>query len=87
MAFSFTKTFECPVGAARVTGGTFTNTGGDTGGDIYVGLQKVHQVWLQQKGDAVVASAPVVNETFPVVDPVTIVTAANACGYWFAIGN
>ena len=86
MAFSFTKTFECPVGAHRMTGGTFTNAGGTSGGDISTGLQKVDQLWLQQKAAAVVADAPAVSETFPVVDPVTIVTTANACGYWFAIG-
>jgi hypothetical protein len=87
MGFSVTKSFECPVGAHRITGGTFASAGGSAGGDIKTGLHKVDQLWLQQKGSAVVASAPVVYKTFPVVDPVTIVTAANAEGYWLAIGN
>lgn len=87
MAFAFTKTDEVPFGAQRATMGTYTSSGGSTGGDIYTGLQKVNQIILQPKGAAVVAAAPVANETFPVVDPVTIVTGADEAGYWMAIGH
>lgn len=86
MAFSFTKDSESAAGDLRVTGGTYTNSS-STGGDIYTGLQKVEGLILQQKSNAVVASQPVVNETFPKVDPVTIVTASNVSGYWFAWGH
>lgn len=86
MAFAFTKDAEYVAGSTRITKGTFTSTGGSTGGDIYTGLQKVYGMKLQQKGTAVVASDPAVNETLPVSDPVTIVTAANAAGYWMAFG-
>jgi len=86
MAFTFTKTNETVEGNERVTSGTFTSAGGSTGGDIYTGLQKVFGMKLQQKGSAVVASQAVINETFPKVDPVTIVTAANVSGWWRAFG-
>jgi hypothetical protein len=85
MAFSFTKNGEGVAGNLRWTSGTFTNSS-STGGDIYTGLQKVLGMILQQKGSAVVASQAVINETFPKTDPVTIVTANNAAGYWQAFG-
>jgi hypothetical protein len=87
MAFTFTKTHEFVAGDRRITMGTFTSAGGSTGGDIYTGLQKVDGMKLTHKGSAVVATHPVVNETFPVADPVTIVTAANGVGYWLAFGH
>lgn len=87
MAFSFTKADEFAAGDLRFTEGTYTSAGGSTGGDIYTGLQKVEGIALQQKGSAVVASQAVANETFPMVDPVTIVTAANGAGYWLAWGH
>jgi len=86
MAFTFTKTGES-VDGKRVMWGTYTSAGGSTGGDIYTGLQQVEGIMLQQKGAAVVASQPVVNETFPMHDPVTIVTIANGVGYWRAFGS
>ena len=86
MAFTYAKTGETVAGDLRQISGTFTNAGGSTGGDIRTGLQQVHGIILQQGGAAVVASQTVVNETFPRQDPVTIVTAANATGYWLAFG-
>lgn len=85
MAFSFTKDGERVAGNLRWTSGTFTNSS-TTGGDIRTGLQKVLGMILQQKGSGVVASQAVINETFPMSDPVTIVTANNAAGYWQAFG-
>ena len=87
MAFSFTKDNDAVAGDLRVTGGTYLSAGGSTGGDIYTGLQKAEGILLQQKGSAVVASQAVVNETFPKVDPITIVTAANGAGFWWAFGH
>lgn len=86
MAFTFTKDEEFVAGDLRLTRGTFTNGGSDTGGDIYTGLQKVYGMILTHKGSAVVATFPVIDETFPIADPVTIVTAAGADGYWLAYG-
>lgn len=86
MSFSFTKTGDTVHGSTRVTSGTFTSAGGSTGGDIYTGLQKVLGMILQQNAAAVVASQAVINETFPKADPITIVSAANAAGYWQAWG-
>lgn len=87
MAFSYTKDNESVTGDLRVTNGTFTNAGGSTGGDIRTGMSKTQGMILQQKGSAVIASQAVVNETFPLVDPITIVTAANTSGYWLAWGH
>ena len=86
MAFSFTKTTEFPNGNTRITGGTFANAGGSTGGDVCTGLQKVYGILLQHKGSGVVATEPKANYTFPGVDPVTIVTTANTNGWWLAWG-
>jgi len=86
MAFSFTKDNESVAGDIRVTGGTFTNAGGSTGGDIRTGMGKTQGMILQQKGSAVIASQAVVNETFPLGDPLTIVTASDTSGYWLAFG-
>lgn len=86
MAFSFTKKAEIVAGGTRITYGTYTSAGGSTGGDIRTGLQKVYGMVLQQGGTTVVASHAVINETFPMSDPVTIVTAANGTGYWMAFG-
>lgn len=86
MALTVVKKAELPVGQQRITMGTYANSWSTTGGDIYTGLQKVNQLILQPKGTAVVAAHHVVNETFPIVDPVTIVTGADEAGYWMAIG-
>jgi hypothetical protein len=87
MAFKFDKITEWVDRGARHTCGTFTNGGADTGGDIYTGLSQVLGMELQLKGSAVVADDPVVNESFPCHDPVTIVTTADADGYWHAFGS
>lgn len=86
MAFSFTKEDEWVAGDLRLSTGTFTNGSGDTGGDIYTGLQKVYGFFMQHKNDAVIATFPVVNETFPKADPITVVTADDGDGYWLAFG-
>ena len=87
MAFTFSKTDEFVAGDLRFTMGTFTSAGGSTGGDIYTGLQKVEALRLTHKSDAAVATFPVINETFPKADPITVVTAANGVGWWIAMGH
>ena len=87
MAFTYTKDNETVQGDVRISSGTYTSAGGSTGGNIYTGLQKVNGMLLQQNSTGVVASQPVLNETFPMADPVTIVTVANGTGYWMAWGS
>jgi len=87
---SFTDTIlkRTVFGDKKVILGKFVNAGGSTGGDIATGLTVVDQVILQHVGSAVVASAPVVNETLPLSSgDVTIVTVANTSGTFMAIGN
>lgn len=87
MAFTTTITNQTVFGNKRVVMGTFVSDGGSTGGDIATGLQKVDNIILQHTGAAVVASAPVVNETLPLSGGnVTIVTVANTSGTFIAYG-
>ena len=87
MAFASTITDETVWGNKRVTFGTFTNGGGDSGGNIDTGLEICEAIQLTHSGSAVVASAAVVNETLPVAgSAVTVVTVAGADGYWVAWG-
>lgn len=91
MAFSYTVNddgVEEFLGRKKVVTGTFTNASGSTGGDIKTGLRRVLSFKLQHTGSAVVASAPVVNETMPLDGgDVTIVTVADADGTWEALGE
>lgn len=87
MAFTSTITRKGIMGDKKYAYGTFTSAGGSTGGDIETGMYGIDFIQLQQKGSAVVADAPVVNETLPSGGDVTIVTTANAVGYWFAYGK
>ena len=71
-----------------MTWGTFTNTAVTTGGNIDTELANVDQIFLQYMAAAVVADAPVTNETLPIAgSAVTVVTTAGGDGYWFAIGR
>jgi len=76
-----------PLGDLYLVRGTFTNTGGGTGGDIETGLSVVEDLHVQEKGAAVVSNT-VVNEDFPLNGgSVTIVTAADVDGRWIALGR
>ncbi len=87
MAFAFTITEQSFEGNKKIVRGTFANTGGSTGGDINTGLTNCTDMDLQHTGSAVVASAPVVNETFPVAGgAMTIVTVADTSGRFEAKG-
>lgn len=90
MAFAYTNNNDgIPnfVGDRKITTGTFANTAGSTGGDIETGLDVVESFHIQHTGAAVVASAPVANETFPLQSgAVTVVTVADTAGVWTAYG-
>jgi hypothetical protein len=87
MSFTYTIDEQFVMGNKRVIVGTFTSAGGSTGGDILTGLNNCDFIQLQQTGAAVIADAPVANETFPVAGgAITIVTTANAVGKFMAIG-
>lgn len=92
MAFSATTTatMQDTVGGQKFLTGSYTNTGGSTGGDVITSMTVVNRFWLQPGGASAFALAPVVNETFPLQNSggaVTIVTNANETGYWFAFGS
>lgn len=75
------------VGNRRWSWGTYTNGGGDTGGDVNTGLRLCEHLNLQPGGSAIIVTASVVNETMPVAgSAVTIVTGDNEDGTWFALG-
>ena len=88
MAFVSTLIGETVMGNKRVRYGTFTNAGGDTGGEVVTGLAHIESIQLTLTGSAVGANAPAVNETFPLSkSDVTIVTDDGADGLWVAFGN
>lgn len=88
MAMTSAITGRDTWGSKAVTWGTFTNGGADEGGDIATGLHSCEAIFLQHGKSAVIANAPVVNETLPVAgSAVTIVTDAGEDGTWLAIGD
>ncbi len=88
MAFTSAITGRIVMGNKRVTYGTYTSADGSTGGNIDTGLTVVEDMQLQSGGNAVKASAPVVNETLPCDgSAVTIVTVADETGTWKATGR
>ena len=88
MSFESAVTEKSVMGNKRVHFGTYTNGGGDTGGDINTGLRSCEYMSLQPGGSTVIASAPVVNEILPVAGKeVTVVTADGEDGTWMAMGN
>ena len=89
MSFTSATTSKESMGSQFLVHGTFTNTGGSTGGDIATGLTRVNGFWMTPQAAAGVALAPVVNETFPLFNStgaVTVATNANDIGYWYAFG-
>lgn len=78
-------------GGRRLTYGSFTNGGSDTGGNIDTGLTKVTDMSLQHGATAAIADHPSVNETMTEAAPadgtaMTIVTTQAKNGYWAAWG-
>jgi hypothetical protein len=86
MAFSFAindAIIQC--GNGRIYSGTYTNTGGSTGGKITLPVCELISFDLQPKSSSVAANQPTYNDTLPSAIPsVTIVTDANQVGYWQA---
>jgi hypothetical protein len=88
MAFESSVGGQAVEGNLRITYGTYTNGSGDTGGDIDTGLPVCDFIMLQPGGSSAIATASVVNETLPVAgSAVTVVTADNEDGTWFAFGH
>lgn len=85
MAFSFTKQSESNIGSLKIVCGGY-NCSGVTGGDINTGLSYVYGLFLQPKGTSVSANQPVVNESLPKADGITIVTTSGEVGTWIAVG-
>jgi hypothetical protein len=86
MAFASVISGRFVAGNKMITFGTWaTDT---TGGDIDTGLHSCEFITLQQVKSAVIANAPVVNETLPVAgNAVTIVVDSGDDGIWMAIGD
>lgn len=88
-AFTASVTDTTVFGPKLVKYGTYTGSGGGTGGDIVTNLNVVQGCYLQPKAAAVIATQSVVNETFPLVNStgaVTIVTSADEVGYFWCFG-
>lgn len=86
MAFSFTKDQEWIEGPKRHTSGTFTNTGGSTGGAIRTGMARVDFMETTPTSTAP-ASHTRVTTDLPAVDGITIATTADVDGIWHAVGS
>lgn len=87
--FTTTITERVYAGSETMVFGTFVCAGGSTGGDIVTGLKCIKFMKLQPTGNAVIATASSINESFATpllaTDP-TVVMAANTSGIWWAIG-
>lgn len=87
MGFTSAISNKTVFGNKRVHFGTWTNTSsaGTAGGNVNTGLRSC-EMFLGVPGGAA-AQEFAVNETLPVAgSAVTIVTEANATGYWLAVG-
>jgi hypothetical protein len=99
MGFTFTTTRHLVYGGIRAVYGTFTNTGGSTGGTIATGLRTVENFDIQYIKNAVVSDAAVVNATLTTIGGkqvieagspagnIVIVTVADTVGFWYAVGE
>lgn len=88
MAFTPVLVGRINLGSRTMTHGTYVSAGGSTGGDIDTGLDWCENLILTSKGSSVVADDATLNENLPIAgSAVTIVTTANASGYWMAIGR
>jgi hypothetical protein len=93
LAFTSTITETVVMGNKRMSYGTFTNTSGDTGGEVDTGLSKVDIMFTQTTGAVVPAQSSSINETLPLHNTsatstvsVTLVTVADNVGFWVAYG-
>jgi len=87
-AFASTISGRISCGNKFLVYGTYTASGGSTGGDITTGLGTILAIHLQAGGSSVVADAPTLNETLPLkADGATAIVTADTTGYWWAIGT
>jgi hypothetical protein len=86
---AFTVTYQHDIMSTHeVVTGTYVSDSGSTGGEIATGLNHIDGCIIQEWGSAVITSAPVVNESFPLAGgSITIVTVANKSGSFIAWGN
>ena len=87
MAFAYTKKYEMPLGVLWMAVGSFTNGGGDIGGDIVTGMSSLYYLNMQTEGAAVVANQSTVDETYPYPGSCTVVNNAGDDGCWMALGK
>ena len=99
MTFSFIVTRRELLGSVKVVYGTFTNTDNSTGGQIETNLRTLENFSTQVIKSVVLTDAVTVNGTLttaggkkvieltPTAGAVTIVTIANAVGFWTAYGT
>lgn len=89
MAFTSVKSADATYfGNKRVVYGTYDSTA-VTGGDVETDLNRVDGFVPIASGAAVVADAPTVNETFPLVNAggkVTLICTSGSAGQWIAWG-
>jgi len=86
MTFASTMSRPIQKGTEYEQRGTFTNAGGDSGGDIDIALNYCTAFDLHPQGTAVISQG-VVNETYPITDKkVSVITAAGVDGTWVAYG-
>ncbi len=87
MSFAYSVVSKTVFGNKRVVFGTYTNTAGNTGGDVVTGLSSIDHIDITQTGAAVTTGAPVVNGTLPLATGTfTVVSDANTTGIFMAIG-
>ena len=88
MAFVSAITRRSIEGDHSIVYGTYTNGGGDSGGNIDTGLAICESIDFYPTGSSAVATASVVNETMPCAgNAVTVVNAADEDGIWRAVGR
>lgn len=90
MAITVVKLGENAVGNQKKVWGSYVLSGGVTTGDINTGLHSVHDMTLQAvaTGNAVVADAPTIDETFPCAgSAVSIIATQDTQGIWVAYGD
>jgi hypothetical protein len=88
MSFAYSILYNTVNGNKRKVVGTFTNGGGDSGGNIVTGLKRVEKMILQLTGTSVGANVPVVSASFPTrTGTIQIVTDAGADGLFEAEGR
>jgi len=82
MAFAYAVKKDTVFGDMKITIGTYTNGGSDTGGDIETGLNEVFYF----NTDCETSQAATVNLVAISGGTVTITTVADEDGKWIAIG-